>query len=143
MPEHTAAAVARFMQERDGFARLLGIELLEIRPGFSRARLRLGPQLLNGLGMPHGGAIFTLADFAFAAAGNSHGQIAVALSMDIHFLRSPRPDATLLAEAVEVRKGRRTALYRITVTDEGGEPVAELHGMAYRRQEGLFADGER
>jgi acyl-CoA thioesterase len=126
------------MQERDAFARLLGIELLEIGPGFSRVRLQLGPQLLNGLGMPHGGAIFTLADFAFAAAGNSHGQAAVALSMDIHFLRSPRPDAALLAEAVEVRRGRRTALYRITVTDESSEPVAELHGMAYRRQESFL-----
>ncbi len=137
-PDPTALAVARFMQERDAFARLLGIELLEIGPGFSRVRLQLGPQLLNGLGMPHGGAIFTLADFAFAAAGNSHGQAAVALSMDIHFLRSPRPDAALLAEAVEVRRGRRTALYRITVTDESSEPVAELHGMAYRRQESFL-----
>ncbi|MBX7233255.1 MAG: hotdog fold thioesterase [Caldilineales bacterium] len=136
-PDPTALAVARFMQEHDAFGRLVGIELLEIRPGFSRVRLQLGPQLLNGLGMPHGGAIFTLADFAFAAAGNSHGQVAVALSMDIHFLRSPRPDALLLAEAVEVRKGRRTALYRITVADESGEPVAELHGMAYRREERL------
>lgn len=144
-PEKTAkamaGAVAQFMQERDAFARLLGIELLEIRPGFSRAGMRLGPNLLNGLGMPHGGAIFTLADFTFAAAGNSHGQIAVALSMDVHFIRSPKPDAYLTAEAVEIHKGRRTALYRITVAEEAGGMAAELHGMAYRKEEAVLENG--
>lgn len=137
-PDPTALAVARFMQEHDAFARLLGMEVLEIRPGFSRVSLKLGPQMLNGLGIPHGGVIFSLADFAFAAAANSHGQVTVALSLDIHFLRSPRPDATLLAEAEEVRKGRRTALYRIAVTDDSDEAVAELLGMAYRREESFL-----
>ncbi len=132
--DETAAAAGRRMSEQDQFARLLGITLTDIRPGYSRAVMPLTPQLLNGLGMPHGGAIFALGDFAFAAACNAHGRVAVALSMDIHFIRSPRPAATLVAEAVEVHVTYRTGLYRITVADEGGEPVAELHGMAYRTE---------
>ncbi len=129
----TAARVARFISERDLFARHLGIELLELRPGHSRVGLTLQPYMVNGLGMPHGSVIFSLADFAFAAACNSHGRAAVALSMDIHFLNSPAPTGRLLAEAVEVRCGRRTALYRMTVTDSESNAVAELHGMAYRK----------
>ena len=130
--EDTIAAVARFMSERDTFARHLGIELVELRPGYSRVAMEIGPHMLNGLGMPHGGVIFTLADFAFAAACNSDGQAAVALSMDIHFLSSPEPGGRLFAKAEEVRKGGRTGLYRMVVTGEEGTLIAELHGMAYR-----------
>jgi acyl-CoA thioesterase len=133
--QQTATAVAYFMRKHDQFARYLGIELVELRPGYARAAMTIGPHMVNGLGMPHGGAIFTLADFAFAAACNSHGRTAVALSMDIHFVRSPGPDARLTAEAVEVRAGYRTGLYRMTVVDETGELVAELHGMAYRKED--------
>jgi len=140
-PASTARQVARFMSERDQFARLLGIQLLEVRPGYSRAAMQITPLMLNGHGLPHGAAIFALADLAFAAAGNSHGQTALALSMDIHFLRSPNPTARLTAEAVEVHRGNRTALYRITVQDDQNNLIAELHGMAYRKKE-MFLDNE-
>ncbi len=116
--------------ERDAFARHLGIELSDLRPGYSRAALPLAAYMVNGLGMPHGAAIFALADFAFAAACNSHGRAAVALSMDVHFISSPAPQALLVAEAQEVHRGQRIGLYRITVTD-GHNLIAELHGMAY------------
>jgi acyl-CoA thioesterase len=134
----TAALVAQFMSERDELARHLGIQLLEVGPGFSRTLLRLGPHLVNGHGMPHGAAIFALADFAFAAACNSSGQTAVALSMDIHFLTAARADAILTAEAVEVRRGGRTALCRMTVSDDQGNLIAELHGMAYRKKDNFL-----
>ncbi len=103
-------------------------------PGFSRVGLTLAPHMLNGLGLPHGAVIFAMADYAFAAASNSYGESAVALSMDIHFLSSPLPGARLLAEAVEVSGGQRTALYRMTVADADSGLVAELHGMAYRQR---------
>jgi acyl-CoA thioesterase len=140
--EKIAAAVARFITENDQFARHLGIELIELRPGYAKAAMTIGPHMVNGLGMPHGAAIFALADFAFAAAGNSHGRAAVALSMDIHFVRSPRPGARLTVEASEARVGYRTGLYRMSVTAEDGELVAELHGMAYRKEE-RFLDEKR
>lgn len=133
-PELTDA-VARFMSERDRFAHHLGIELLELRPGYSRVGMTIAPYMVNGLGLPHGAVIFALADFAFATACNSHGRTAVAMSMDIHFLNSPGPDAGLQAEAIEVRCGNRTGLYRMTVTDSDSNLVAELHGMAYRKDE--------
>jgi len=136
--EETAAAVARFMSERDLFAKSLGIKLLELRPGYSRAQLSLAPHMVNGFGLPHGAIIFSLADFAFATACNSYGRVAVALSMDIHFLSSPRPDAHLTVEGVEVRSGYRTGLYRMTVTDEEENLIAELHGMAYRKDENFL-----
>jgi acyl-CoA thioesterase len=137
-----AERVAAFMSERDSFSRGLGIELLELEPGRSRAGMTLTADMVNGLGLPHGAAIFALADFAFAAACNSYGETSVALSMDIHFLSSPASGSRLEATAEQVRSGRRTGLYRMAVTDAQGELVAELHGMAYRKGT-RFLENER
>jgi len=134
-------AVARFMSQRDLFARHLGIELLELRPGYSRTSLTIADHMLNGLGLPHGAVIFALADFAFATACNSHGRVAVALSMDIHYLNSPEVGSQLTAEATEVRRGQRTGLYHISISDDGGNPIADLHGMAYFK-DASFLEGD-
>lgn len=130
--------IAQFMSARDQFARHLGIELLELRLGYSRVRLDLKPHMVNGLGMPHGAVIFALADYAFATACNSYGRTAVALSMDIHFIASPQVGACLTAEAVEVRSSRRTGLYRVMVFDDEANQVAEIHGMAYIKDKGFL-----
>lgn len=137
----TVEAVAHFMAERDLFARYLGIELLELRSGYSRVGMRLLSHMVNGLSLPHGAVIFAVADYAFAAACNSYGEAAVALSMDIHFLSSPEPDAYLICEANEVRKSKRTGLYRMVVTDDRDHIIAELHGMAYRKNTRFLEEG--
>lgn len=138
--QQTADAVAHFMSTRDQFAQHLGIELLEVRPGYSRVGLSLEPHMVNGLGLAHGAVIFAVADFAFAAACNSYGTVAVALSMDIHFLASPKPGARLVAEAQEIHRGRRTGLYQLTVKDDAGNLIADLHGMAYRKDTRFLED---
>ncbi len=122
---------------QDPFARWLGIELQELRPGYSRVAITLTPQMLNFHGIPHGGAIFSLADAAFAAAANSHGQTAVALSMTIHYLAAAEPGARLLAEAREQRRGNRTGFYQITVQTEGGDLIATCQAVVHRKKESL------
>jgi acyl-CoA thioesterase len=127
-PETIAAAI-----RQDAFARVLGIELLLLEPGHSRMAMRLTPQMANFNGATHGGAICALADAAFAAASNSHGTVAVALSMTTHFLEAPRPDAQLIAEAKETRLGRRAGFYDITVMESGGRVVARCQGVVQRQ----------
>lgn len=119
---------------RDPFAEFLGIELLEIEPGSSRATMVLQPHMVNFLGIPHGGAIFSLADVAMAAAGSYHGRTAVGLAINIYYLSVAPVEARLIAEATEESAGRRTALYRVTVTTEEGQLVANAQGMAYLRR---------
>jgi len=121
----------------DPFTQSLGIELLELGPGFSRVAMTVQPHMVNFHGIPHGGAIFTLADAAFAAAGNSHGQVAVALSMTINYRMTVPIGTRLLAEAVEESLGKRTGLYRITVATNDPQPklVALCDGTVYRKQE--------
>ncbi len=122
--------------KKDAFARHLGIELLEISPGCAKVSMKVGEEHRNSVGMVHGGVTFSLADYAFAVACNSHGVLAVAVNVNISFLRPPVGD-TLIAEAVEVSKSRRLGTYTVNVTDGEGNLVALFQGLAYRKDEPL------
>ena len=126
---------------KDQFAAHCGIELLAVEPGSARARMVLQPHHLNGLGIVQGGAIFTLADFAFAAASNSHGTVAVAINAHISFLKALQ-SGVLFAEALETSKNSKLGTYDVRVTSQSGELVASFHGMVYRKQESLPGNKE-
>lgn len=115
-------------------ARHLGIVLVEAIPGYARATMKVGPELLNGAGVTHGGAIFSLADIVFAAAGNARGPLALALSVNIHFLKATTAGAVLTATAREEKITGRTGLYRMEVRDDRGDLVALAEGLAYRME---------
>ncbi len=129
-----AEALRRRIRE-DPYAAWLGIELLDLAPGHCRAALRLRPELLNFHGGPHGGAIFSLADFVFSGACNAEGYPAVALTVTIQYLAAARPGARLVAEARAARQGRRAGFYAMTVTDEDGTVVATCQAVAFRPRE--------
>ena len=65
--------------KNDLFAENAGVVLLEVRKGYSKAKLEIKPEHLNAGARTQGGAIFTLADLALAAAANSHGTLAFSL----------------------------------------------------------------
>lgn len=126
---------------QDPFARFLGIELLDMRDGYAKVALTVQEHMLNAHGTPHGGVVFSLADAAFAAASNSHGQVAVALDVDVHFVAAAPLGARLYAEATEEHLGRRVALYRLAVTAEDGTLIALCHGTVYRKQQPFSVSG--
>ena len=121
----------------DAHARALGIELLEMRPGFARVAMTVKEDMLNFQGMAHGGVVFTLADAAFGAASNSHGRAAVALNVSISFLKAVQCGARLVATGQEENLTRRTGLYRLAVEDEEGNLVALAEGLVYRKDQEL------
>ena len=125
--------VRRFLQ-RDAFAQHVGIELVDVAPGRAAVRLRIAPRHLNGAGVVHGGAIFSLADFAFAAASNSHGTIALAINASVSFVKAVT-GGVLTAEARESSLNPKLATYDIEVKDETGDLVASFHGMVYRKKD--------
>jgi acyl-CoA thioesterase len=120
----------------DPFARYLGIWVRDISLGSSKMEMEVRPEMVNFLDRVHGGAIFSLADHAFAAACNSHGLSAVALHLDITYLSAPTPGTMLQAEAREIHRGQRTATYLIEVSTVDGSLVAVCQGIAYRRAAG-------
>jgi acyl-CoA thioesterase len=114
----------------DRFAASSGIRLVEVRPGFARSSLQVEPRHLNGVGIVQGGAIFTLADFAFAAACNSRGKVAVAVDTNLSFLQATQ-SGNLHAEASEVSRSRKLSVCSVRVTNDAGELVALFQGTAY------------
>jgi len=139
MTKPDGAFLAAFKERAgaQGIARMLGIELAEVKPGYARTVMTCRPEMANILGMVHGTAVFALMDEAFQAACNAHGTIAVALSMSLAFHNAPEMETTLTAEAQEIHAGRRTATYQITVTDPSGLPIASCQALAYRKQKPL------
>ena len=124
----------QFFATHDLFALHAGIELLEVGQGWARARMKVEPHHFNGARTVHGGAIFTLADFAFAAASNSHGTLAMGISTSVSFVKAAT-GGTLHAEAREQARNYKLASYAVTVTDDDGALVAIFQGMAYRKKE--------
>ena len=120
--------------KQDTMARFLGVRMVEIGKGTATAELKVTSDMLNFLGSTHGGILFALADTVFAAASNSYGKVAVALSMNIGYLAPSFEGALLRATAVETKRSNRTAWYRITV-ETGTEVLAILDALAYRKNE--------
>lgn len=127
--------------KRDKFAEFCGIELLEVSEGYAKASMKITEKHFNGVNTVQGGAIFTLADFAFAAAANSYGTVAVAINVNISFTKAGI-EGTLYAEAKETTRNPKIATYTITVTDDSGDIVSIFEGMVYRKKQKLedFAD---
>lgn len=124
-----------FKNER--FAAQSGVELLEVKEGYSKARLVITPEHLNAGGRTQGGALFTLADLTLAAAANSHGTLAFSLSSNITFLRASGVGDTLYAEARERYTGRATGCYQIDITNQDGKLIATFESSVFRMAEKL------
>ena len=116
----------------DPLARHLGITLEQVRPGYARASMTVGPELLNTVGTAHGGATMALLDVVHAAVSNSHGTVAIAQDVHTEFLTAGRPGERLVCEGVEVHRSARTAVYRIDAHGEEGRPVATALARVFR-----------
>ena len=120
--------------ENDRFADLSNIEVVSISPGKATTQMEVEEMHLNGVGTAHGGALFTLADFTFAMAANSHGTVTVAINANISYLKAVN-EGLLTAEARELSSGGRIASYTVDIYDKGRDLVAVFQGMAYRKRE--------
>jgi len=129
--------IKQFFATNDLFARHNGIEILEVGEGMALVNMKIMPFHFNGAGTVHGGAIFTLADFAFAIASNSHGQLAMGISTSINFVKAPIT-GTLYARASEQSRNAKLASYSVIVTDDEDSTVALFQGMVYRKKESIL-----
>ncbi len=114
----------------DRFASGNGMRVAEVRQGFARTEMQVGPGHLNAVGIVQGGVLFTLADLAFAAASNSYGVLAVSCQADITVFKAVS-SGRLTATAEEICRTRKLSTCVIRVTGEDGELVALFKGIAY------------
>lgn len=116
--------------ENDRFARFIGIKLITVEPGYAIAKIEITENHFNGLNLVQGGVIFTLADYAFAAASNSKGFATVSINTNISFLKTPR-SRILTAEAKEISSSKSICLYNIDVFDEDNTIIANLSSTGF------------
>ena len=116
---------ARSVFVRDRFATEAGCVIDEVGEGYARCSLTLEDRHRNALGAPMGGALFTLADFAFAVASNFDRDVFVSTAADVHFMTAAK-GSRLIAEARQIRGGRRTCLFSVEITDELGVRAAYM-----------------
>jgi acyl-CoA thioesterase len=117
--------------KQDKYAELSGIELLEYEIGYAKAIMKITPSHLNAGGICQGGAIFTLADFAFAAAVNGQGFLTVSINSAINFFRTEK-DGCLYAEAREINNHKRLPYCEVKITNEKNELIAVFNATGYR-----------
>jgi acyl-CoA thioesterase len=123
----------RELIESDAYCETLGIDLAVLEPGYAVTELVVTEGLLNFHGTPHGGAVYSVADAAFAAASNSRGDPALALETNISYLDAVEVGDVLTATAEETHVSGRTAEYEVVVTTDG-DRVATFRGRVYRPQ---------
>lgn len=138
MPKNELATkVVNHLMENDLFSQWLGIEVLEVSEGYSKIKMTVRKEMINGFGIVHGGVAFSLADSAFAFACNNRNNLSVALDTSINFIKPVHVEDVLTAEAKELHNGRSTGLYHITITNHHGHVVALFKGTCFRTGKNL------
>ncbi len=128
-----------YLNKYDRFAASTGVQVVEMSDGFARAEMTVAEKHLNGAQVCQGGAIFTLADLAFAAAVNSGGVMTVGTTNNITFIRSAVEGDRLTAVA-RVEDHHKLPFCEIKVTNQRGELVCMVTGSAYRRRQPLIPE---
>ena len=130
--------VVNDMLQKDLFSQWLGILIIEIKEGYSKIKMTVRPEMINGFGIVHGGITFSLADSAFAFACNNRNILSVALDTSINFLKPVQVNDVLIAEANELHNGRSTGLYHINITNQQNKTVAVFKGTCFRTLKSLI-----
>ena len=120
------------MKGIDHFAEALGIKVIEAKDGYAKVIMKVEKNHTNSLGFTHGGAIFSVADYAFAQACNYGDKVAVAVQVSINFLKPSVEGDILTAEAVRVSDGKTMGLYNVTICNQDRQ-VAFLSGLAFKK----------
>ena len=132
--------VVEHMMQNDLFSQWLGISVIEIKEGYSKIKMIVRTEMINGLGIVHGGIAFSFADSAFAFACNNRNNLSVALDTSINFIKPVHVNDTLIAEAIEIHNGRSTGLYQIKITNQNQHEVAIFKGTCFRTNKKLIAE---
>lgn len=115
--------------ENDKFAKYNSIKLIEARQGYAVAQMEITENHLNGVNIVQGGAIFTLADFAFAAASNIKA-VTLSINASISYFKPPK-GKLLTAKATEISSSRKICSYNVDIFDQNGDLIARFNGIGY------------
>ena len=118
----------RLVEKGEPIAHFLGMQLVELTPGYAKVVMKLLPEYQNFNGFIFGGIIMAVADQAFAYASNSLVQPSLATQFNIHLVNGASTGDELAAECWVVRSGRRVGISEMKVTNQEGQIIAKATG---------------
>ena len=136
-PADPFKGVVSHILQQDLFSQWLGIEIIDVRAGYCKAKMAIRKEMINGLGIVHGAIAFALADSTFAFACNNRNKLSVALDTSISFIKPVHVGDVLVAETTEIHNGKSTGLYQVVITNQNGHVVALFKGTCFRTNKSL------
>ena len=127
-----AKKVVDTMLEKDWFSQWLGIEIVELKPGYVKLKIKIKKEMLNGFQIVHGGIYYSIADSALAFASNSYGIKSVSVETSISHLVSGSEGEEIFAETEEIFSGNKIAVYTINILNKENKKVAVFKGTVYK-----------
>lgn len=139
-PDQLASACAGRMWAQDRYSQKLGMTIECVNEGKAIVCMTVSGDMVNGHHICHGGAVFALADSAFAFACNSQNQIAVAANCSVDFIRPAKEGDNLVATAVLVHQGKRNGIYDVTVVNQQKRVIAQFRGRSTRLEGSVISE---
>ena len=118
-------------EKTEPIARFLGIELVELSPGYAKVTMKMRPEYINFNGMVFGGIVMAITDQVFAYATNSMLSPNLAIQFNIHLISAATKDDELTAECRVVKSGRRISVSEMTVTNQDNRLIAKASGTTF------------
>lgn len=122
------------MMAKDFFSQWLGIEVLEINEGTCKLKLTVRKDMLNGFGIAHGGITYCMADSALAFASNSYGNQCVSIETSISHTSKVIEGDVLTAEARELNRGHKIAIYEVSILNQDNKNVGLFKGTVFNTE---------
>ena len=113
--------------DNSGMARLVGLEVSEVKKGYAKAFLTVTEEHTNFFGMTHGAILYALADHVGSVAANSLSRRAVMSQSTAYFFGNPAPGTKLTAEGRVTHAGRTLGLMEAEVTDPQGKRLLSFN----------------
>ncbi|MFO0356798.1 MAG: hotdog fold thioesterase [Sphingobacteriaceae bacterium] len=130
----TPKKIVDTMMAKDFFSQWLGIEVLEINEGHCKLKLTVRKDMLNGFGIAHGGITYCMADSALAFASNSYGNQCVSIETSISHTAKVKEGDVLTAEAKELNRGHKIAIYEVNILNQDEKNVGLFKGTVFNTE---------
>lgn len=117
--------------EGDSFSQWMGVDILAIKKGYSKLSMTIRQEMVNGFKIAHGGITYSLSDSALAFAANSYGKQCVSIETSISHTRPVNIGDSLIAECIELNRGKSIAIYQVTVLNQDNKKVSLFKGTVH------------
>lgn len=131
MTETNVKEFKKTFQDNDRFANHINITLDELEIGYAKASMQIEEIHLNGADVAQGGSLFTLADFSFGAASNTHGLLSLGISTSMQFIKSAKKGEKITAICKNKNQGHKLGVYDVEIFNDKDEMIAVFTGMNY------------